>query len=199
ETTGLFRPALLERLRGLRFGGAVRALPEGTPFFPDEPLVEVTGPIVETQLVESLLLNRLHLQTILASKAARCVDAARGRTLVDFALRRAHGTDAALAVARASWIAGVDATSNVLAGERYGIPLAGTMAHSFVQALGDELEAFRTFARSFPGRPVLLVDTYDTVTGVERAIAAARGNLGGVRLDSGDLLDLSRRARALLD
>jgi nicotinate phosphoribosyltransferase len=203
--TGLFGEPFLHRLRGLRFGGAARGVPEGTPVFPNEPLLEVTGPLVEAQIAETMLLNEVHLQTLIASKAARSVDAARGRLLVDFSLRRTHGGEAGLKVARASYLAGFDATSNVLAGRVYGIPVAGTMAHSYVEAFGDELEAFRAFARAYPDNAILLVDTYDTLEGVRRAaivgreLAAAGHRLRGVRLDSGDLLELSKGARGILD
>jgi nicotinate phosphoribosyltransferase len=205
ESTGLFTPALLERLRGLRFSGEVRALPEGTLFFPDEPLLEVTAPVLEAQLLETVLMNVVHLHSLLASKAARSVEAAQGRLLVEFGLRREHGGDAGLAAARSSYLAGFDSTSNVLAGKLYGIPTAGTMAHSFVEAFEDELEAFRAFARAYPDRCTLLVDTYDTVEGARRAAVVARElaeqghRLRGVRLDSGDLVGLSRQVRAILD
>ena len=205
RSTGLFTEPFLERLATFRFGGDVRALPEGTLFFPQEPAVEVSGSLLETQLVETLAINLVHLPTLIASKAARAVDVARGRQLVDFSLRRTHGGDAGLAVARSSYLAGFDATSNVLAGHEYGIPLAGTMAHSFVAVFASELEAFRAYARAYPDRCTLLVDTYDTVEGTRNAIevgrelAAAGHRLRGVRIDSGDLDELSRRARALLD
>ncbi len=205
EGTGIFDPAFLEYLSGLRFTGEVWAVPEGRIVFAQEPLLEVTAPIVEAQLAETYVINQVQLQTLIASKAARCVWAARGRGLVDFSLRRTHGSDAGLKVARCSYLAGFDATSNVLAGKRYGIPIAGTMAHSFVMAFPSELEAFRAFARSFPDRCVLLIDTYDTLEGARLAARVGREmesrgqRLRGVRLDSGDLLDLSRRVRALLD
>lgn len=203
EETRLFTAEFLDRLERLRFRGQVRALPEGTPFFPLEPVVETTGPILETQIVETLVLNQIHFQTLVASKASRCVEAAQGRRLVDFSLRRTPGGEAGLKVARASYLAGFDATSNVLAGRVYGIRIAGTMAHSFVQCYPDETEALRAFARSYP-EPVLLVDTYDTVEGTRRAIEVAReleppGRLRGIRLDSGDLAELSRATRSLLD
>ena len=205
EGAGLFSAAFLERLRSLRFSGSVRAVPEGTAVFPGEPLLEVTAPILEAQIAETMVLNALHLQTLVASKAARSVEAAGGRTLVDFSLRRTHGGEAGLKVARASYFAGFDATSNVLAGRRYGIPLAGTMAHSYVQSFGDELAAFRAFARAYPDDAILLVDTYDTLEGARLAVAVAHEleedghRLRGVRLDSGDLVELSRRVRDLLD
>lgn len=205
ERTGLFTAAFLERLRGFRFTGDVRALPEGTLLFPHEPALEVTAPIVEAQIAETMLINEIHLQTLIAGKAARCVDVAGGRRLVDFALRRTHGGEAGMKVARASYLAGFDATSNVLAAREYGIPAAGTMAHSFVEAFADEAEAFRAFARCYPDRSILLVDTYDTLEGTRRAIEVARElaardhRLQGIRIDSGDLVALSRAARALLD
>jgi nicotinate phosphoribosyltransferase len=198
-----FEPAFLEWLRGFRFTGDVYAVPEGTPVFPEEPILEVVAPIAEAQLAETFLMNQVHLQTLLASKAARVVRAAEGRAVVDFGLRRMHGADAGMKSARAFYIAGVDSTSDVLGGLAYGIPVAGTMAHSFIQAFDDELDAFRAFASVFPDT-ILLVDTYDTVEGVERVVELAR-ELGadfrvrGVRLDSGDLAALAFRAREILD
>ena len=180
-------------------------MPEGTLLFPGEPALEVEGPVIEAQLVETAVLNSVHFGSLIAGKAARSVDVAQGRTLVDFGLRRAHGGEAGLKAARSAFLAGFDPTSNVLAGRRYGIPVAGTMAHSFVESFPSELEAFRAFARSYPDGSILLVDTYDTVEGTRRAAEvglelAARGHrLRGIRLDSGDLLDLSRRAREILD
>jgi nicotinate phosphoribosyltransferase len=199
---GLFSAGFIDHLASLRFSGDVRAVPEGAVVFGGEPLLEVVAPIAEAQLVETYLLNQLTFQTTIASKGARAVIAARGRTLVDFGSRRAHGTDAALKAARALYLAGFDATSNVRAGERYGIPVAGTMAHSYIEAHESERAAFTAFLGSFPDT-VLLVDTYDTERGVMRAIDAARAAPGarprGVRLDSGDLLALAKRARAMLD
>lgn len=203
--SGRFSDRLLDRLRTLRFTGEVRAVPEGTIVFPDEPLVEVTGPVLEAQLTETAVLNHVHFQTVIASKAARCVDAAAGRRLVDFSLRRAHGLEAGLLVARSSWLAGFDATSNVLAGHLYEIPVAGTMAHSYVECFETELGAFEAFVRGFPDGSTLLVDTYDTIAGTRRAASVARrlgahgGRLASIRLDSGDFLELSRRCRAILD
>ncbi|MEW6583946.1 MAG: nicotinate phosphoribosyltransferase, partial [Actinomycetota bacterium] len=205
ESLRLFTPALLRRLESARFTGSVRAVPEGLPVQPDEPLVEVTGPLLEAQLVEGAVMNPVHLESLIATRAARCVHVAGGRPLIDFALRRAHGADAAMAVARATRLGGFASTSNVPAGRRSGIPVAGTMAHSFVQAFPDELTAFRAYVRTHPDRPVLLVDTYDSVTGVRRAatvgveLARAGRRLGGVRLDSGDLDALAREARRVLD
>jgi nicotinate phosphoribosyltransferase len=205
RATGLFTDPYVDHLAGVRFEGEVRALPEGTVFFPDEPLLELRGSLLAAQLVETIVLNELHFQSLIAARAARCVDAAAGRTLVDFSLRRTHRGDAGLRVARASYLAGFDSTSNVLAGREYGIAIAGTMAHSYVQAFEHELDAFRAYAAAYPDRSILLVDTYDTLQGVRNAATvgrelAARGHhLAGVRLDSGDLVALSKEARAILD
>jgi nicotinate phosphoribosyltransferase len=205
RSLGLFEPDVLDVLAGVRFTGTVRAMPEGTVLFPDEPLLEVTAPILEAQLVETAILNVVHLQTVLASKAVRCVLAARGRAIVDFGLRRTHGIDAGMKAARCAFIAGATMTSNVLAGFYDGIPPAGTMAHSYVTAFPSELEAFRAFARAFPRSTTLLIDTYDTVTGAHKAVVVAREmerdghRLAGVRLDSGDLAELSREVRRVLD
>jgi nicotinate phosphoribosyltransferase len=187
----------------LRFDGEVWAVPEGRIVHADEPLIEVTAPIAVAQLVETYLLNQMTLHSTLASKAARYVLAAQGRGLVDFAFRRTHGTDAADAVARTSAMVGFAATSNVHAARRHGLPVAGTMAHSFVEAFDTEREAFRVFAEDHPHRTTFLVDTYDTAQGVRNAIETIReldlsGDLG-VRLDSGHLDQLAREARRLLD
>jgi nicotinate phosphoribosyltransferase len=200
---GGFRAEFLEWLGALRFTGEVRAVPEGTPVFADEPILEVRAPLAEAQVVETFLMNQLHLQTVLASKGARVVRAAEGRRVVDFGLRRMHGSDAGLKSARAFHVAGVAATSNVLAGQVYGIPVAGTMAHSYVQAHDSEEAAFRAFADLYP-ETVLLVDTYDTLAGVRRVVALAE-QLGdafrvrAIRLDSGDLAELAVAARGILD
>lgn len=203
--TGRFSARFLDRLADVRFTGDVRAMPEGVAFFPQEPVVEVTAPLLEAQLIETVVLNQVHFQSLLAGKAARCVDAAAGRQLVDFALRRTHGAEAGLKLARASYIAGFDATSDVLAGKAYGIPTAGTMAHSYIECFEDERAAFEAFVRSFPSQNILLIDTYDTLAGariaveVGREAAAHGGSLGGVRLDSGDMLELARQVRTILD
>jgi nicotinate phosphoribosyltransferase len=168
-------------------------------------VLEVTAPIIAAQLVETVVLNEVHFQSLIAGKAARCVDVADGRMLVDFGLRRTHRADAGMRVARSSYLAGFDSTSNVLAGKEYGMPIAGTMAHSYIEAFEDELAAFRAFARAYPDRSILLVDTYDTEEGMRRATIVARElaadghHLRGVRLDSGDLLALSKAARRILD
>jgi nicotinate phosphoribosyltransferase len=203
ESLGQFRSEFLERLQGLRFSGDVAAMPEGTVAFAGEPILRVTAPIIEAQLLETVLMNLIHLQTLIASKAARVVLAADGRGLVDFGLRRTHGTESGLFGARASRIAGFSATSNVEAGQRFGIPVTGTMAHSYVQAHSDEVEAFRSFVNTYP-ETVLLVDTYDTLRGVDRVIALA-DDLGdafrvrAIRLDSGNLAQLAAEARERLD
>lgn len=205
RSLGRFEPAFLDRLSALRFTGDVRAVPEGTLVFPDEPLLEVTAPLIEAQIVETAMLNLLHVGTVLASKAARSVLAARGRGLAEFGLRRSHGTDAGLKAARAAILVGFGSTSDVLAGRTWGVPVSGTMAHSFVTAFPRELDAFRAYARAFPDDAVLLIDTYDTLEGARRAVIVAREllahghRLAGVRLDSGDLAMLSRAVRAILD
>ncbi|GAA1804898.1 nicotinate phosphoribosyltransferase [Luedemannella flava] len=193
----------LRALGGLRFTGDVWAVPEGRVVGADVPLLEVTAPIAQAQLVETGLLNVLTFATVVATKAARCRIAAGGADLIDFAFRRTHGVDAAMAVARASAIAGFAATSNVEAARRYGLRAAGTMAHSYVQAFGDERAAFRAFALDFPDRPVFLVDTYDTLAGVHHAVEVVDevrpvGPVG-IRLDSGDFDALARASRAILD
>jgi nicotinate phosphoribosyltransferase len=202
---GLFDHAFLDFLRELRFTGDVWAFPEGEVAFANEPLLRVTAPLVEAQVVETFLLNCVGYQSMIATKAARVSTACGGRPFVDFSPRRDHGTDAAMKCARASFVGGAAATSLVLAGQRYGLELSGTMAHSYVMRFDDESEAFLTFARSFPGRAVLLLDTYDTVEGARRvADLADRLREEGVvpravRLDSGDLDTLSRSVRGVLD
>ena len=202
---GIFSDDFLDYLGGVRFTGSVRAMPEGRLFFVDEPVLEVTGPIIEAQLAETFIINQLNLQTLLATKAARCVWAAQGSILSDFASRRTQGVDAALKMARCSYIAGFESTSNVLAAQRYGIPPAGTMAHSFISSFPSESDAFRSYARTFPTRTVLLLDTYDTIAGAHKAVEVARQleadgqRLMAVRLDSGDFDSLSREVRNILD
>jgi nicotinate phosphoribosyltransferase len=202
-STRRFSRGFLDHLAGFRFGGEVWAMAEGTPFFPDEPVLRVTAALPEAQLVETRLLNLVHFQTIVASKAARMVLAAAGRPLIEFGLRRAHGAEAGILAARASYLAGVDGTSNVLAAQRFGIPPYGTMAHSFVQAHADEVDAFAAFARSQPANIALLIDTYDTEAGAEKVVALARRQpalvIQAVRLDSGDLAAHARKVRRILD
>jgi nicotinate phosphoribosyltransferase len=198
-----FEDEVLDALGALRFHGDVWAVPEGRIVFASEPLLEITAPIAVAQLVEPYLLNQITFQTTIASKAARCVLAAGGRDVVDFSLRRTQGLDAALAVARCTAMVGFAATSNVEAARRYGLRPSGTMAHSYVESFPSEADAFRTFARDFPDRTTFLVDTYDTLNGILTAIRVIRelelDGVIGIRLDSGDLLDLSRRSRELLD
>jgi nicotinate phosphoribosyltransferase len=198
-----FSDAFLQSLGSLRFTGDVYAVREGTVFFANEPIIEVIAPLPEAQIVETFIINQVHMQSLLATKAARVVTQAGGRLIVDYGLRRIHGADAGLKAARAFYIAGVDATSNVLAGEVYGIPVSGTMAHSFVQAHDSEYDAFRHFVETFPNGTVL-VDTYDTLAGVRHVIRLARElgpafHVTGIRLDSGDLAALAKASRRLLN
>lgn len=201
----LFPDEFLRYLEQLRLTCDIDAVPEGTAVFPQEPMLRATGPILQAQIVETALLNILNFQSLIATKAARVVYAARGDRVVDFGLRRAQGIDGGLAASRAAYIGGCAATSNVLAGARYDIPVSGTHAHSWVQAFHSELEAFEKYAEVMPNNCMLLVDTYNTLEGVAHAIEAgkhlrARGNdLIGIRLDSGDLAYLSIEARRMLD
>lgn len=203
--SGLFAPEFPKHLEQWRFSGDVHAMPEGTIFFPDEPILRVTAPMPQAQLIESRLMNLVHFESLVATKAARSVLVARGKKLVDFGLRRAHGAEAGLLAARAAYLAGYDSTATVLAGSRFGIPVVGTMAHSFVQAHDDEAQAFIDFARAFPKGTIFLVDTYDTEAGVRKVVKLApqlerEGIIvRGIRLDSGDLGQLARAARCLLD
>jgi nicotinate phosphoribosyltransferase len=204
-STGRFERRFIEQLAALRFTGDVYAMPEGTVFFGEEPILRIAAPLPQAQLVESRLMNIMHFQTVIASKAARCRIAAGARRLVDFGMRRAHGLDAAIMAARAACIGGFDATATVEAGRRFDIPIAGTMAHSFVQAHEREIDAFRNFARCHPRHTSLLIDTYDLEAGARNAVTVAhelagRGQkIDAVRIDSGDLADGSRRVRAILD
>ena len=200
-----FNQEFLDYLLNFRFSGDIWAMPEGTVAFPCEPLIRVTAPMIEAQLIETFLLNTINMQTVIATKASRVVKAAEGKTVVEFGLRREHGIDAGMKVARASYIAGCQGTSNVLAGFSYGIPVFGTMAHSFIMAFEEELEAFRAFAKTFPSKSTLLIDTYNDITGAENAAVIGKElekkgyKLGGVRLDSGDLTETSKKVRRLLD
>ena len=205
ESLKLFKPEFLRFLGDLRFTGTVRALREGTVFFGGEPILQITAPLIEAQLVETLMLNQVGFASVAASKAARCYSAAGGRRLVDFGPRRAQGADAPLTAARSSYLAGFDGTASVAAGRRYGIPVYGTMSHSFIMAHDTELKAFEDFVETFPRLSTLLVDTYDTVVGVQNAakvglkLREAGVKLSGVRLDSGDLRDLAFKSRKVLD
>jgi nicotinate phosphoribosyltransferase len=200
----LFDESFLSLLSTLRFTGEVRAVPEGELVFPNEPILQVTAPLVEAQLVETFLLNCIGYQTMIATKAARVATACGERTFVDFSPRRDHGTDAAVKTARASYIGGAAATSLVLAGQTYGLELSGTMAHSYVMRFDNEADAFLTYARDFPGRAIFLIDTYDTEQGARTAVEVAAKlepelRPRAVRLDSGDVGRLSRSVRAILD
>jgi nicotinate phosphoribosyltransferase len=195
----------LEYLKGFKFTGEVWSVPEGTIVFPEEPLIRVTAPIIEAQLVETFILNTVNLQTMIATKASRVVHAAKGRPVIEFGLRRTQGTDAGMKAARCSYLAGAEGTSNVLAGMKYGIPLFGTMAHSYVMFFDKEVDSFRAFAKTFPENSTFLIDTYDDLKGAENAAIVAKElekkghRLNAVRLDSGNLLSISRKVRRILD
>jgi nicotinate phosphoribosyltransferase len=205
KSTGRFSPAFLDYLAELRFTGEVDAMPEGTVFFANEPILRVIAPMPVAQLVETRLINLLHFQTLIASKAARMVLAAHAKALVDFGLRRAHGAEAGLLAARACYLAGFAGTATVEADKDFGVPIFGTMAHSFVQAHDDEAQAFLAFAFSRPENVVLLLDTYDTLKAAEKVVRLkprleAEGiKIRGVRLDSGDMIALSKAVRQILD
>jgi len=203
--SGRFGTELIEHLAKLRFSGDVHAMPEGTIFFANEPILRVTAPLPEAQLVETRLINILHFQSLIASKAARMKLLAPGKVLVDFGLRRAHGAEAGLLAARASYIAGFSGTATMLAGKVFDIPIYGTMAHSFIQAYDSEMAAFTAFAQARPESLVLLLDTYDTEAAARKVVRLAPRlkaegiTIRGVRLDSGDLIALSRSVRQILD
>ncbi len=198
----LFSDDFLDFLKEFRFTGNLYAMREGEIFFQNEPVLRVEAPIYEAQLFETAIMNQIHISSLIATKAARVFSVAKGKKLADFSLRRTHGFDAGMKVARSSYLAGFDGTSNVLAGKVYGIPVVGTVAHSFIMAFESEEEAFRAYLETFPSNGVLLVDTYDTVEGVKRAVRVAKEmgvTLKGIRLDSGDVVELSKVARRLLD
>ena len=203
--TGRFNREFLAHLATLRFTGDVMAMAEGEIFFPGEPVMEVTAPLIQAQIIETYLINTMGVASLMATKASRCVHAAAGRPVVDFSLRRTQGSHAGMAVARSAYIAGFAGTSNVLAGKTWDIPISGTMAHSFVTAFESEAEAFEAYANLFPESAVFLIDTYDTLKGAKAAAMVGSrmkqtGNtLLGVRLDSGDMIDLSQRVRRILD
>jgi nicotinate phosphoribosyltransferase len=206
DSLGQLPDMFLDRLRDERFACDVLAIREGTPVFGNEPLMRVTGPLLQAQWVETLLINRVAYASLVASHALAVVHAARGKPVLEFGARRAHGPDGALTASRAAIVGGCTATSNVAAARRFGLRVSGTQAHSWIMSFTDELDAFRAYAETFPDQCVLLVDTYDTLaSGVPHAITVAqelrdRGHrLGGIRLDSGDLDELSRGARAQLD
>jgi len=206
RSLNLFNEDFIEELRTFRFKGDIDAVPEGTPIFPYEPMIRVKGRIMETQLLETAILNLVNFESLVATKASRVVTATHGGPVMEFGLRRAQGPDAGILGARAAFIGGCQSTSNVLAGKRFGIPLSGTQAHSWIQCFPTELEAFRAYARTFPDKCLLLVDTYSVLeSGVPNAIKVgleleAKGHyFQGIRLDSGDLTYLSKAARRMLD
>lgn len=204
-STGFFSSEFLSYLKDFSFTGDVHAMPEGRLYFTDEPILEVTGPMIEAQLVETFIINTINLQSVIATKAARCVHAAGNSGLVDFSLRRTHGINAGMKAARSSYISGFTGTSNVMAGKLYDIPVVGTMAHSYITSFEEEIDAFRAFAASFPDNSVMLVDSYDTLEGTKKAAQVGREmkergqSLSGIRLDSGDMASLSRKARKILN
>ncbi|MFX1563704.1 MAG: nicotinate phosphoribosyltransferase, partial [Promethearchaeota archaeon] len=200
-----FRNGFLNYLLSFQFSGDIYSVPEGTVMFPNEPILSVTGPCVEVQIFETYLLNVMNFQSLVATKTARMIDVAQGRTVVDFGARRAHGRDAAMLAARASYLAGATGTSLVAAGKMWNIPYIGTIPHSYIMNRDTELQAFREYAESFPHNAILLIDTYDTLEGVRNAIIVGSElqeqgfSLKGIRLDSGDLLSLSKKSRSILD
>jgi nicotinate phosphoribosyltransferase len=187
-----------EYLRDFRFTGEVWSMPEGTLAFPNEPILRVTAPIIEAQVVETYVLSQICFQTLVATKAARVTEAAQGRSVVEFGTRRAHGPESGVLAARAAYVGGCAGTSNVEAGSRFGLPVFGTLAHSFIMAYADEAESFRQFERNFPEHSVLLVDTYDTLAAIDKIIASGL-RPKGVRIDSGDLADVAHEVRERLD
>ncbi len=205
RSLNLFPESLLHTLPDFRFSGEVWAMPEGTICFPDEPLLEISARVDEAQILETFLINIVGFQTNITTKAARCIQAASGRPIVDFSLRRTQGLDAGMQVARSTYIAGFSGTSNVLAARKYGIPVSGTMAHSFVQAFGNNRDAFRAYALAFPDDSVFLIDTWDVLQGARDAVDVATimaqngHSLKAIRIDSGDMMETSRQVRRILD
>ncbi len=203
RSTGKFSEDFLNFLKDFKFTGNIYAIEEGEVIFPNEPIIQVEAPLIEAQIIETFLINTMQISILVATKAMRCYSVAKGTPLVDFGLRRAHGTDAGMKAARSSYIGGFLGTSNVLAGKEFGIPIFGTMAHSFILAHDSEEEAFENFAKRYPDNAIFLVDTFDTIEGTKKAIKVTK-KLGmktfkGVRLDSGDILNLSKEVRQLLD
>lgn len=200
-----FPPHVITYLEQFRFDGDIHAMPEGTIFFPNEPILRITAKMPQAQLIESRIINLMHFETLIASKAARSVLVAPDKLLVDFGMRRAHGAEAGLLATRASYLAGFSGTATVLAGTLFDIPLFGTMAHSFIQAHQNESDAFEHFARSHPNNTVLLIDTYDTEAAAHKVVTLARNlkadkiNIQGIRLDSGDLAEHAKNVRQILD
>lgn len=205
ESLKIFKPSFLDYLKTFSFKGFIRALPEGTIFFENEPVCEVESDLISAQIIETLAINTLHIETLIATKALLCVLSAKGIPLFDFSARRTHGIDSSLHVARASYIAGFSGTSNVLAGKLWGIPVVGTMAHSFVEVFPSEEEAFKAFAKTYKDRTILLIDTYDTIKAAKKIVSLKdffkENNISikGVRIDSGSLSYLSKKVRKILD
>lgn len=205
KKSGLFSTAFVDRMADFRFTGDLHAIAEGQIFFPEEPLIQIVAPLPEAQFIESRLMNIVHYQTLIASKAIRCTLAASGVPVVDFGMRRAHGGEAGLWAARACYLAGFSSTATCLASARYDIPPTGTMAHAFILAHDSEMQAFERFARSHPHNVVLLIDTYNVARGAERVVALAERlakegiQIHGVRIDSGDLVANAKQTRAILD
>lgn len=202
KSTGKFTEGFLDYLRNFKFTGNLYAVEEGEIVFANEPIVQVEAPIIQAQIIETFLINTLQISILVATKALRCYSVAKNALLIDFGLRRAHGTDAGMIAARSSYIGGFAGTSNLLAGKVFGIPTYGTMAHSFIMAHQTEEEAFKNFAEVYPDNTIFLVDTYDTINGVKNAIKVANKlgiRIKGIRIDSGDLYILSREARRILD
>lgn len=201
KSLNIFKDSFLDYLREYQFTGNIYVVPEGRIVFQNEPVIQVEGTLPDVQILETLVINVIHFQTLLASKAVRSYLVSKGKTLIDFGLRRAHMPEAGLYAARASYIAGFEGTSNLLAGMRFGIPVFGTMAHSFVMVFEEELSAFRAFARSFPERTILLIDTYNTLEGAKKAVELMKEGIKvvGVRLDSGDIQELSKEVREIFD
>jgi nicotinate phosphoribosyltransferase len=200
-----FDDKFLDYLKNFKFTGEVWAIPEGRIVFPKEPLIRVTAPVIEAQLIETFILNTVNLQTTIATKASRVVSAAKGRDVIEFGLRREHGTDAGMKAARCSYLAGCSGTSNVFGGMKYGIPIFGTIAHSFVMLFEKEIDSFRAFTKTFPDKSTLLIDTFDDINGAKKAAIVAKEleekgfKLRAVRLDSGDLVEISKKVRDVLD
>jgi len=200
-----FSNDFLDYLKNFNFRGDVYAIKEGTPVFPNEPIINVTGPSIDVQIFETYLLNVMNYQSLIATKASRIADAARGRTIIDFGARRAHGRDAAVLGARAAYIGGITGTSLVVAGKKWKMPYIGTMPHKFIQDRSSELQAFKEYAESFPHNTILLIDTYDTIRGAKNSVTIGQElrkkgeDLKGVRLDSGDMVSLSKEVRKILD
>lgn len=205
NSTNLFNKTFLAYLKTFRFTGTIRSMKEGALFFYNEPIMEIEAPIIEAQILETLIINLVHHQTLIATKAARCVFAANRKSLSDFSLRRSHGIDAGMKSARSSFLVGFDTTSNVLAGKTYGIPITGTMAHSYVSSFKNEIDAFRSYSKDNPNNTTLLIDTYDVIIGAKKAAAIGKEmevtgqKLKAVRIDSGDLQFLSKAVREILD